>query len=157
VHPLVLLALAVTGLYWAGFLATRVHMFQFAYSVQQQKRDNDKWLLRQCSDDAFYHNMKHHSDICEQASHESQQSTWLAALDHVVRNTHACGYQSCVSILEDALTWALSRGMLVAAGAAVVLILLPTLTLPLLRLRSHTEAKLDRRTLRYAAWGPMDT
>lgn len=147
-------------------MVTRVHMYQYAYANQQQKRENDKWLLAQCSDDGFYHNMKHHSDICEQVSHESQQSIWLAAVVHVVHHTHACGYQSCVSIVEDMLAWVLSRGLLFAGGAAVVLVAAPTLAMPFFRLHSiansvHGDRRKYNRhepaTLRYQALGPLDT
>lgn len=157
--PLALLALGVLCVYATGFMVTRVHMFQSSYATQQQQRDNDKWLLSQCSDDAFYHNMKHHSDICEQVSHESQRSLWLAAVDHVVRHTHACGYQSCLSILEDTLAWVLGRGMLVAGGAALLLAVTPTLTLPFYRMRSLHAPGRDKHEhpLRYAALGPLDT
>jgi len=162
-HPLALLALGLLGVYATGFAVTRVHMFQFAYATQQQQRDNDKWLLSQCSDDAFYHNMKHHSDICEQVSHESQRSLWLAAVDHVVRNTHACGYQSCLSILEDSLAWVLSRGMLVAGGAALLLVVTPTLTLPFYRMhmlggghRDRIDHRKHEHSMRYSALGPLD-
>jgi hypothetical protein len=161
-HPLCLAALAMIGIYATGFFVTRVHMFQFAYASQQQQRDNDQWLLAQCADDAFYHNMRHHSDICEQAAQGGHHSIWLSAVDHVVRHTHACGYQSCVSILEDTLSWVLGRGVLFGVGAVLLLVLTPTLTLPLMRLRMLPGAKglegLGRpRSLRYAALGPLDT
>jgi hypothetical protein len=161
-HPLGLAALALVGVYVTGFLVTRVHMFQSAFASEQQQRENDQWLLAQCADDAFYHNMRHHSDICEQVSQGGFRSTWLSAVDHVVRHTHACGYQSCVSIVEDTLSWVLGRGLLFGVGALVLLVLAPTLTLPLMRLHMLHSAKYpeetDRiRTLRYAALGPLDT
>jgi len=161
-HPLGLAAVTLVGVYVTGFLVTRVHMFQFAYASHHQQRKNDQWLIAQCADDAFYHNMRHHSDICEQVSQDGHRSIWLSAIDHVVRNTHACGYQSCVSILEDTLSWVLGRGLLFGVGSLVLLVLLPTLTLPLTRLHMLHSAKYpeetDRiRTLRYAALGPLDT
>ena len=150
---LVLVMLGVCGLM---FVVTRFHMLHLAYTHKQHEHENNQWLLEQCAYHEFYHNMKHHSNICEEVTTSSHESLWLSAVDHVVRNSHLCGQHACLSLVETAVVWMLSRGLLLSIVAVVGMLIAPTVMLPYWRHRVcyatdfREEALLTRPSLKFA-------
>ena len=129
-----LLLLSVTllsgGLWLIGFFLSRVYLFQSEYNSLRQRRENDLWLLRQCEHDEFYHNMKHHSELCDHLASERRDSLFLLALHRVAMETYLCGYEPCHVLIDGALTWALGRGLVVSCLAVVMLVFMPMLVYP---------------------------
>lgn len=122
-----------------AFVMTRLHMFQHAYATKWQEYSNDKWLREQCDESDFYHNMKHHSNICEDVNAKTLESIWLNAADHVARNSYLCGYSSCATLLEELVGWILGRGVIITSLVAGVLMVMPTILLPFFRRRYTHE------------------
>ncbi len=58
-------ALVSFWLLWVvTFVVTRVYALHEAYVFEVGKRNDERWLLRQCQDAEFYSNLKQHSDLC---------------------------------------------------------------------------------------------
>ena len=125
----------VIFVYGVAFLLTRLHMFNQEYSKRLQEHNNDKWLIQQCSFSEFYHNMKHHSDICEDVTMKMNESLWLIAADHVARHSYLCGYSSCASLLEGLINWMLGRGVIITCIVGGFVMVLPSIMLPFWRQR----------------------
>jgi hypothetical protein len=144
----------VLVLWCLAFIMTRLHMFQHQYAVKWQEYSNDNWLRQQCEESEFYHNMKHHSTICEDVSAKTHESIWLSAADHVARNSFLCGYSSCATLLEELVTWILGRGIIITSVLAGIVMVMPSILLPFFRRNytperfCHLEAPAAHRQLR---------
>lgn len=127
-----------------GFVLTRIHLFQQEYSRISVHRENEKWLIEQCQEDDFYHNMKHHSALCDEITMKSRESIVLLALQAVVQNTYLCGYQTCSEILDQMLNWMLGKGLAITISLLLCLAFLPAILLPILRLQfvKYNEARI---------------
>ena len=79
----------------AMFIVSRIHIWHEVYSKLKAERDNDVWLVEQCKLHEFYHNMKHHSTLCDSVNHKQTQILLLLSLEQVIERTYLCGYQSC--------------------------------------------------------------
>jgi hypothetical protein len=51
-------------LWSATFVVTRVYALHEAYVSEVGKRNDERWLLKQCGDPEFYSNLKQHSELC---------------------------------------------------------------------------------------------
>ena len=121
-----------------AFLITRMHMFQHAYTQKSQEYNNNEWLVSQCSRDDFYHNMKHHSNICEDVTTSIMENIWLHSADYVVRNSYLCGHSSCLYVLERLMEWLMGSGFVLTVILLICVLCVPTLLLPLVRVRTST-------------------
>jgi hypothetical protein len=115
------------------FMLTRVHMLHSAISRLSTERNNERWLLHQCQHDEFYHNMKHHSALCDEVSTKADDVLLLHAIREVVENSYVCGFYSCVDIVDVAIASTAKQSMYVLTSAVCVLILAPSLLFPLWR------------------------
>lgn len=127
------IASAAVAAWCLAFVMTRLHMFQHVYTRKLQEFTNDEWLRQQCESDDFYHNMKHHSSICEDANAKLNESIWLSAADHVARHSYLCGYSPCATLLEDLVAWMLGRGVVITSIFCGLLMVMPSIFLPLWR------------------------
>jgi len=134
---------ALLGLWLLLFVLSRVHMLHLSHAALSQQRDDERWLLQQCATDEFYHNMKQHSSLCDDLSATSRSSVLLGAVQHVVDHTYLCGYTPCHELLDATVAWLCGRGLAVSALAACVVVLFPTLFVPILR--SNMNYLADRR------------
>ena len=81
------------------FLLSRVHKLHEAYGMLEAERNNDEWLVEQCRKDDFYHNMKHHSSLCDSVQRKQYDILLLRAVERVIEETYLCGYDSCGQLL----------------------------------------------------------
>ena len=89
------------------FVISRVHMLHLSFTGLRQQREDESWLLEQCTTHEFYH-MKLHSLLCDLAV-TSRSSLLLNAVQHVVDN----GYTPCHVLLDATLAWFLGKGLVV--------------------------------------------
>ena len=96
---------------WIGmFLVSRLHMLHASYSVLENERENDIWLVEQCKLHEFYHNMKHHSSLCDSVQKKQGEILLLLAMQRVIDETYLCGYESCGTLLMKVGDYMLGRG-----------------------------------------------
>lgn len=134
--------------FWlVSFGLTRMHMFQHAYSHKLQEHNNNEWLREQCSLSEFYHNMKHHSNICEDVTSATYESIWLNAADHVAQNSYLCGYTPCGHVVEQLFEWLLGGGFVVTFTVCISLLVLPSLFIPFLREKSNSMIDVRRQAM----------
>jgi len=125
------------------FVISRVHMLHLSFTALKQQREDESWLLGQCTTHEFYHNLKQHSSLCDDLAVASRGSLLLNAVQHVVDNTFLCGYTPCHVLLDATLAWLLGKGLVVTALLALAVLLFPTLFLPIVR--SNMNYLADRR------------
>ena len=123
-------------LWFAGFVLTRVELFHEALRAEELRREREAWLIEECRKPEFYAHMKHHSALCDEVEVHAKGSVHLAALLHLVKNTYLCGYVPCATAVDLVLAW-MGGHTTLFVGAAVLLLLLPTLLLPFYR--EHTN------------------
>jgi hypothetical protein len=125
-----LLALA----FWCcGFVLTRVQLYAEALVVEQQRRKHEEWLMQQCKSPEFYANMKHHSALCDQVEAHARGSVHLVAAIQLIQNTYLCGYAPCGTVIDHALLWITGHGVLFGGALLLLVLLTPTLLVPLYR------------------------
>lgn len=95
-----------------GTFVTRLHMFQEALNKRRKQFEDNLWLEEQCKQPDFYHNMKHHSTICEDIALARSDSLWLHALRDVVDKSSVCGSQTCEERLTTFLAWVFGPGLM---------------------------------------------
>ena len=152
-HAAFALLLLIVSIWAVGFLLTRFHILHVSYTKLAQQRDDEEWLLKQCKHDEFYHNMKQHSQLCDQVSENAQSNLLLGALEHMVQSTYLCGYDPCLTVLDDMVTWATGRGFPVTATVLIGIVFFPAITLPFWRRRENQMAA--RGQWRHA-YGPLE-
>lgn len=111
------------------FIVSRAYIFQHELNVLKTERANEAWLLQQCEDDTFYHEMKHHSTLCDEVNVNSRDDIYLLAIKRVSQKTYLCGDSPCSEMLEDMFTWLLGRGFIVTAAFCAVCLAIPSLTM----------------------------
>lgn len=52
------------ALWLAAFVVTRTYALHMAYQAEVGRRNDERWLLRQCEDSDFYANLRQHSNLC---------------------------------------------------------------------------------------------
>ena len=146
-----------------GFVATRVHMLHSAYTRRVTKVESEAWLRQQCSSHEFYHNMKHHSTVCDEAEDGVRASAWLGALSDVVQGTYLCGYEPCELVLDRGFSWLLGRGLWVALGCGVLIVLASMAFVPVSRAYQRHNSRnhplylhMDPYADHYAYWRPHE-
>ena len=129
-------------LWCAGFVLTRVQLFFEALVLEQQRRKHEEWLMEQCKSAEFYANMKHHSALCDQVEAHARGSVHLAAAIQLIQNTYLCGYAPCGTVVDHALLWITGHGLLFTSVFAALLLVTPTLLVPLYR--QHVNCAAER-------------
>ena len=131
------------GLWLVCFLFSRMHILHVSYNNIMQQRDDESWLLQQCDQHEFYHNMKQHSALCDELKGKSKNVAMFDAMQHVVDNTYLCGYTPCHLMLEAVSAWMLGRGFFFSLALAALVLLLPSLFMPIWRRNMNNMA--DKR------------
>ena len=121
------------GVWLACFVLSRAHMMHVSYNTIVQQRDDESWLLQQCKQDEFYHNMKQHSALCDELAVRGKNVAAFDALQHVVDNTYLCGYTPCHEMLDSVSAWMLGRGLVLTLFLVVLVLTMLSLLLPLWR------------------------
>jgi hypothetical protein len=134
-----LLALALWG---CGFALTRVQLYYEALVVEQQRRKHEEWLMEQCKSAEFYANMKHHSALCDQVEAHARGSIHLVAAIELIQKTYLCGYAPCGTVIDHALLWITGHGLLFTGVLLALVLLTPTLLVPLYR--QHVNCAAER-------------
>ena len=115
------------------FALSRVLLFQDRLAALRLESENNAWLVEQCRDDTFYHNMKHHSSLCDEVEAQQRLTLWVEAVRYVVQRTHLCGDVPCQRAVEGLASWVAGPGLPLTCFLALVLLMLPTLCVPLVR------------------------
>jgi hypothetical protein len=133
--------LLALGLWFSGFVLTRVQLYYEALVVEQQRRNHEEWLMQQCKSPEFYANMKHHSALCDQVEAHARGSVHLVAAMQLIQNTYLCGYAPCGTVIDHALLWITGHGLLFTGLALALVLLTPTLLVPLYRQHVNCAAE----------------
>lgn len=115
------------GLLWVlTMLITRVHLFHNAYIHHLQIIEDEKWLLQQCHDPAFFSNLKQHVALCTQVQENAQRNPVLVALDATLATSSLCGTVACSDVMYYMQTGGFSLISLLALGAlALIVVIIP--------------------------------
>jgi hypothetical protein len=141
------LPLLALVLWFCGFVLTRVQLYSEALVVEQQRRTHEEWLMQQCKSPAFYANMKHHSALCDQVEAHARGSVHLVAAIQLIQNTYLCGYAPCGTVIDHALLWVTGHGLLFSGVFLALVLLTPTLLVPLYRQHVNCAAEQYRSDL----------
>ena len=141
------------SMYAMMFMVSRIHILHEAYAAGIQLRDDESWLLQQCESHDFYHNMKQHSGLCDEVKAKHNSIVFLDALQHVVNNTYLCGYEPCSTFVTTLIDWALGRGAMITIWAAAMMLVLPTLFVPIWRRFLNTQADHRMHQLYHKPYG----
>jgi len=133
--------LLAADLWFSGFLLTRVQLYYEALVVEQQRRKHEEWLMQQCKSPEFYANMKHHSALCDQVEAHARGSVHLVAAMQLIQNTYLCGYAPCGTVIDHALLWVTGHGVLFGGALLLLVLLTPTLLVPLYRQHVNCAAE----------------
>lgn len=113
-----------------SFLCIKLHQFIEEYNNLAEKQNNEMWLVEKCNSDEFYHNMKHHSKLCDDVIHRSRDSISLHAMRTVIENSFLCGAYSCESIMKFAFEVFIRNGFYIVIGTIVTISFFMTCLLP---------------------------
>jgi hypothetical protein len=133
--------LLALGLWLAGFVLTRWQLYYDALVVEQQRRKHEVWLMEQCKSPEFYSNMKHHSALCDQVEAHARGSVHLVAAIQLIQNTYLCGYAPCGTVIDHVLLWVTGHGLLFTGLILALVLLTPTLLVPLYRQHVNCAAE----------------
>lgn len=123
-------------------LVGRVFEFHTEYIAFVDQVASEKWLLDQCNDDNFYHNMAYHTDVCVQVQSNNKISPILYAMNASLANMKMCGFYHCETILSMVYT----GGFPVVICCILLYILAPSFLLPIFR--SGYERRQERILLK---------
>ncbi len=113
------------------FIISRIYNFHEVYIEESNKRLNEKWILKQCSDPEFFSNMKQHADaLCSKVENNARSSLLLRALNRVASSTYICGNSSCT---ESAYAFVSRFGWQVSLLLAVLMMVAPNIVFGALR------------------------
>jgi len=141
------------SLYVTLFIVSRIHLLHEAYVAGHQSRDDEAWLLQQCEQHEFYHNMKQHSGLCDEIKTKHNSIIFLDALQHVVNNTYLCGYSPCSSVVTALVDYAMGRGAMITLWAAGVMLVMPTFFVPFWRRFINAQADHRMNQLYHRPYG----
>ena len=147
----VLLTICVTGP--VAFLLTRAYLVHTTYNELIDERERDGWLMEQCTSDAFYHNMKHHSDLCDEISTRHRDSLLLKSVSMVIENTFSQGLGSVLNTVRGIVEWSLGRGFVASCMIMGFLLFAPSLLVPIFRRQLNRMADERLRHLHYGPYG----
>ena len=113
-----------------SFLCIKLHQFIEEYNNLAEKQNNEIWLVEKCNSDEFYHNMKHHSKLCDDVIHRARDSISLHAMRTVIENSFLCGAYSCESIMKFAFDLFIRNGFYIVIGTVLTISVFMTCLLP---------------------------
>jgi hypothetical protein len=120
------------GLWFLTLVATRIYVFHNAYIHHVQLIEDERWLLRQCQDPAFFSNLKQHVSLCSQVEENKQRNTFLVALNETMTTVSMCGMVTCWDLMQYIQYGGLSFvATLSVICVLVVVVLIPVISLGL--------------------------
>ena len=123
----------------ATFLVSRAFLLHDAYISESNKRVDEKWLLKKCSEPEFYSNIRQHTDLCTEVEKNARTSLFLTALNSVALQTHACGSLSCLDLVFTAFS---KLGWHVALLLLALVVVAPNfIYMMLLQFQQHRRLK----------------
>ena len=129
----------------ALFLVSRAYIFQHELNILKTERQNEAWLRQQCEDDTFYHEMKHHSALCDEVHLRKGDNIYLMALGRVSSKTYLCGDVSCTEIVQYWIDWFLNQGFIFVVFLSIIVFAMPTITMSCWHLFGRQVSAFSRR------------
>lgn len=111
------------------FVVSRIYLLHEAYIEEANKRSDERWLLKQCSNPEFYSNIRQHTDICTEVATNSKSSLLLKAVYKVASSTHICGKASC---MDTAYSFVIRFGWQATMLAVIIMMMAPNFVFALL-------------------------
>ena len=148
-------ACSVLLISWLSILIIgRIYDFHNAYIAFIEQVKSEAWLLQQCQDDHFYHNMAYHTDVCATVKENSNISPILYSLNHSARTLKLCGLYDCTEFA--AILW--TGGIPVVLCLVMLYICTPSFLLPAMRSEfdRRREASIVRRSSPNINRHPLD-
>ena len=142
----------------AFFSVTRLHMLHSTITRLRAERKNEAWLLEQCKEDAFYHNLKQHSTLCDDVNARAEDALLLHAVREVIENTYICNFDTCVVMLDALADFCARYLFYLCVTTVLLLVLAPTIFLPFWRriMNRHSDiSDIKTRQLYNCPYGEM--
>jgi len=93
-------AVSIVTISWISILIIgRIYDFHVSYISFLEQIKTESWLLQQCDDDHFFHNMKYHTDVCATVLANSLIWPSLYAINYSMANMKLCGFYDCTTLL----------------------------------------------------------
>lgn len=137
------LIIGIAFIWIVAFAMSRVHIMQQAYTDFAEIREDESWLLGQCTSHEFYSRLKQHSTLCDEVKHKANDILILKALQHMIDNSYLCGYEPCFFLFDRLVAWALGRGIVFTICVVLLLVFGPVCLLPIYR--RHMNMLTDER------------
>lgn len=113
-------------LWVVAVIVMRVYMFHTFYIHHLQTIENEKWLLKQCAEPAFFANLKQHVTLCAEVQENAQKNSFLVALNETMKNSSMCGMVQCWDFLQQIQNMGLTTVVVLSAvGVLMVAVVLP--------------------------------
>ena len=118
-------------LFWGvSILIVKSHLLHVSFTARQQQIMNNKWLIEQCKESEFYHNMKHHATLCDDIELQNRDSIWLHALRDVLDNSSVCGPVHCDALFAASLSYMIDHLPLLIAFVIVISVMVLIFCVP---------------------------
>jgi len=139
----------VTAVWVLTFALSHAHMMFEAYSNFTEAREDESWLLGQCSGSEFCSRMKQHSSLCDEVTHKAKIIILLQAVRHGIDNSYLCGYDPCADLLDRLASWTLGRGLVLSMLCMLLLVFGPVCLVPFYHRQMNTMADQRVKELYY--------
>lgn len=150
---ILIVSMVVFGVWILGFIFTRLYMLNHEYMRIKQNVENEQWLHQQCKSSDFYHNLQHHSSLCDEVHARSKESIFISAVEYVVENTYLCGYQPCEVLLTNSISWAMGIGFPFTCFMILCVLLFPTIFFSVMKHYWNGMAEIRMRQLYNTPYG----
>lgn len=146
--------LACVVLWGCAVVVMRVYLFHTFYIHHLQTIEDEQWLLRQCSDPAFFANLKQHVGLCAQVQENAQRSPFLVALNETMQNSSLCGVVQCWELVQHIQGAGLSAVVLASVAAVLlVAVVLPAANIVTRFLQESTSMSHSMHAVETGVWG----
>ena len=123
-------AISILTISWISILIVgRIYDFHVSYISFLEQIKGEMWLLQQCADDHFFHNMQYHTDVCATVVANSLIWPSLYAINYSLSNMKLCGFYDCNTLC----TIIYSGGFPILVCFFLFYIFTPSFLLPLLQ------------------------
>lgn len=124
-----MITVTILSLWLFTLVVSRIYIFHSAYIHQLQTIEDERWLLRQCSDATFFSNLKQHVDLCTAVQENAKKNVILVSLNNAMTASSFCGTMSCWDIIVYIQTGGLSFIVTTALITMVtVIVVVPAVT-----------------------------
>jgi len=94
-------AVSIITISWISMLIIgRIYDFHVSYIAFLEQIKGESWLLQQCEDDHFFHNMQYHTDVCATVLSNSLIWPSLYAMNYSTTNMKMCGFYNCSTLFS---------------------------------------------------------